>query len=317
MTNVLVTGAGGYVGGRLLRKLAADGYRLRALVREPAPRLDVAQSVFDLAEARTIDLENLCGGIDTVVHLAGENEVDAARAPAAALASTIVATERLAEAAVRTGVRRFVYMSTVHVYGARMVPDATLTEGLRPEPRATYAISRLASEHVASALASDAFELVVFRLTNSVGAPDHPNVDRWTLVTNDLCRQAALEGRLELRTSGAQWRDFIALEDVCSMVAAACRTEGKTLPSGTYNLGSGRSTTVRMLAETVQDVFARVEGKRPDLRAPDLEPEALRPKPYHVSVEHMRSRGLTAETSLVMAVEETARFCLQHREELR
>ena len=79
-----------------------------------------------------------------------------------------------------------------------------LTEDLRPEPRSSYAISRLASEHVAATLAGGAADVVVLRLTNSVGAPVDPAVDRWTLVTNDLCRQGALTGRLELRSSGVQ-----------------------------------------------------------------------------------------------------------------
>src|SRR5205085_1729863 len=124
--------------------------------------------------------------------------------------------ERLAEGCASSGVGRLVYLSTMHVYGARIVPGATLTEDMRPEPRSAYGISRLASEHVAASLAAGAYELVVLRLTNSVGAPYDPGVDRWTLVANDLCRQGAQAGQLELRSSGMQWRDFVPLRSVCA-----------------------------------------------------------------------------------------------------
>ena len=55
-------------------------------------------------------------------------------------------------------------------------------------------------------------EVVVLRLTNSIGALVAPSVNRWTLLANDLCRQAALTGRgLVSQTHGCQWRDFVAL----------------------------------------------------------------------------------------------------------
>ena len=154
----------------------------------------------------------------------------------------------------------------------------------------------------------------MLRLTNAVGAPDDPRVDRWTLVANDLCRQGALTGRLELRSSGVQWRDFVALHDVCSIVGSASRVAQPVLPPGTYNLGSGTPTTVRDLAGMVQDAFEHATGTRPDLVAPA--PEADRPQPYRVSVESAARHGLRAMTPLEEAVEETVRFCLEHREEL-
>lgn len=309
---VLVTGAGGYVGSGLVGVLGSQGWDVRALVREQADHLEVEQAVGDLAGDPEA-VQPAFADVDVVVHLAGENEVAAAREPAAALASTVLATSRVAEAAAAAGVQRLVYMSTVHVYGERMTDGSTLTEDLRPEPRAPYAVARLASEHVAASLVARGIDVVSFRLTNSLGAPADPGVDRWTLVTNDLCRQGATAGRLELRSSGIQWRDFVALRDVREIVAAACRTDDP-LPSGTYNLGSGKPTTVRELAELVQDVFERVAGTRPELSAPEPGPE--RPEPYRVSVERLATNGLRAEVPLEDAVEETVRFCLEHREAL-
>ena len=148
---MVVTGAGGYVGGGFVETLQVDGWDVHALVRRRAPHLSVEQTIADIDEDPEA-VAGACKGADTVVHLAGENEVAAAREPAAALGSTVLATERVVEEAKAAGVKRLVYMSTVHVYGERMIDGATLTEDMRPEPRATYAISRLASEHVAASL---------------------------------------------------------------------------------------------------------------------------------------------------------------------
>jgi len=238
----------------------------------------------------------------------------AAPEPAAALGSTVVASERLAEACRAAGVRRLVYLSTVHVYGARMQPGATLVEEMRAEPRSAYAISRLASEHIAAGLAADADQLVILRLTNSVGAPAAAEVDRWTLVANDLARQGALRGRLALHSAGVQWRDFVALADVCTAIGAACRTDRTGLPAGTYNLGSGTATTVLGLAHAIQDAFERRTGRRPELHAPPAPPDS--PDAYRVSVTRIEAHGLRPVTSLQDAVDETVGFCLDHREEL-
>lgn len=315
MSRILVTGAGGYVGSGLVGTLAEAGWEPRALGRRHASHLAVEQVVADLAE----DAEaaaRACEGVQAVVHLAGENEVEAARNPALALGGTVLATERLVEAVARSDVRRLVYISTVHVYGQRMTGGAMLTEDLRPEPRANYAIARLASEHIVRALASAGVEVVVFRMTNSLGAPAHPSVDRWTLLANDLCRQGATTGRLELRSAGLQWRDFVALADVRAFVAAACRVGDPLLPAGTYNLGSGRPMRARELAALVQDAFERRTGTRPELHAPEPEAGAQPPEAYHVSVERAAGYGLRAQTPVSDAVEDTVRFCIEHREAL-
>jgi UDP-glucose 4-epimerase len=307
---VLITGAGGYVGSRLTATLLERGLGVRAFGRERAPWLSVDQHVCDLADKRAGDkLARALDGVRTVVHLAGENEVAAAETPAAALAATVVATERVAEACATSEVERLVYVSTVHVYGARIAPGATLTEDMRPEPRAAYAIARLASEHIAASLAPDSYDLVVLRLTNSVGAPYDPRVRRWTLVSNDLCRQGALTGSLKLRSSGLQWRDFVPLHDVCSALAAVCEPGGSVIP-GTYNLGSGRPLTVRALAEMIQDAFEQRTGRRPALLAHPPDRDA--PEAYHVSVQRAVGVGLRMDGSIEDAVGETVDFCLEH-----
>lgn len=311
MSTVLVTGAAGYVGCGLVADLQAAGWDVRAAVREPAPHVPAEQVVGDIAHemgaaGRAVE------GADAVVHLAGDNEVVAARDPGFALSSTILATERLAAAAAEAGVGRFVYMSTMHVYGRRIEDDAVLTEDLRPEPHAPYSIARLASEYLAAARGSD-MEVVSLRLTNSLGAPAHPAVNRWTLVSNDLCRQGVRDGKLVLRSSGVQWRDFVALSDVRDVVVAAC-DHGGALPPGTYNLGSGESMTIRDLAGLVQDAVESRTGTRPPLEAP--EPEGPEPRSYTVSVERLAGHGLRSTTPISHAVDETVRFCIDHEKEL-
>jgi nucleoside-diphosphate-sugar epimerase len=121
---------------------------------------------------------------------------------------------------------------------------------------------------------------------------------------------------LRLRTSGTQWRDFVALSDVCAAIAmASSASPGRApFPTGTYNLGSGRPTTVRQLAELVQARVELATGSQPPLLAPP--PEAGPPGPYFVSTDHLAGAGWQAITPLDAAVDETLEFCLAHAGQL-
>jgi nucleoside-diphosphate-sugar epimerase len=73
-------------------------------------------------------------GATTVVHLAGHNEVIARQEPERSTEETTAMAEAARDAAVRAGVRRIVYVSTVHVYGEHLQPGADITEALPPAP---------------------------------------------------------------------------------------------------------------------------------------------------------------------------------------
>jgi UDP-glucose 4-epimerase len=305
VTRVVVAGAGGYVGGRLVAELAArPGVTVTAVVRERRPWLGAVEQVATDLRAPSAELDAALRDADALVHLAGPSEVVATRDPAGALSSTLAITAELGGAARRMDVGRVVFLSTIHVYGERAEPGAVLTEEMRPEPRHPYAIARLASEHLLRGLGVDP---VCQRRTNTVGAPADPEVDRWTLVVNDLCRQAATTGRMALRTDGLQWRDFVALDDAARIVADLATGAGRP---GTWNLGSGTATTVLAAAELVATAFEAVTGARPALEVPA--PAGTAPGPHRVDVSALARDGLVAGTPLATAVEQVARFCVEH-----
>jgi UDP-glucose 4-epimerase len=307
---IAVTGASGYVGGRLVA--AAPG--ARCLVRKRAPHLPADDQVeLDLMDPGAA-LAHALEGVDSVVHLAGHNEVVAAREPDLALTETVTAARHVAEAAAAVGARRLVYVSTVHVYGRHMGGGARLDEDTPPAPTSTYATARLASEHLVGEAAAAGTEVVVLRLTNAVGAPSDVAVDRWTLVASDLCRQAVRTGELVLRTSGRQVRDFVALGDVVDAVRCCADTGGGIRP-GTYNLGAGETRSILDLAAVVQDRFEARGAGRPAVRTTSDEPREA--DPYVVDVGRLAAAGWRATTPLVDAVDELVAFCMEHEDELR
>ncbi len=268
---ILITGGHGFVGGRLGQHFHQVGHQIilgsRALTGRPdwLPHAEVAQ--IDWHDSRA--LEQICGGVDVVIQAAGMNAQDCAADPVAALEFNGLATARLLGAASRAGVKRFIYLSTAHVYASPLV--GRITEDTCPRNLHPYATSHLAGENAVLSISQRGqIEGIVLRLSNAFGAPLHKDVNCWMLLVNDLCMQAVQNGKIVLRSSGLQQRDFIAMTEVCRVVEhLSCRDFDAPVPN-VFNLGAGKSQSVLEMAQLIQRRCRRVLGFEPELQRPEM-----------------------------------------------
>jgi UDP-glucose 4-epimerase len=241
------------------------GSRSRRAAPSWLPRAEVLRTDFnDIA-----GLREACAGIDAVVHLAGANARACAEDPALAFDVNAVSTARLVTAARQAGVRRFIYLSTAHVYGSPLcgvISEDTCARGIHP-----YAASHRAGEDVVlHAGAGGGIEALAVRLSNSFGSPMHAAADCWTLLVNDLSRQAATLRRLVLNTPGLQRRDFITLTDTSRAIAHLLRLP--RFGDGLFNLGGQWAPTVREMADRIAARCPAVLGHEVTLEIPDAAP---------------------------------------------
>jgi UDP-glucose 4-epimerase len=145
VSNILVTGASGFIGSATVAALARDGHHVRAAVRRSQVSFPAGVDVVahpDLKEA--FDWRPLLDGIEQVVHLAG---IAHTRGVAAGMHDTVNrdATARLATAAAQAGVRQFVFVSSIRAQ-CGLCADHALTERDPPAPIDGYGASKLAAE---------------------------------------------------------------------------------------------------------------------------------------------------------------------------
>jgi UDP-glucose 4-epimerase len=151
---IALTGATGFIGQHLLRKLPERGYRVRVLLRRPADvPLDAASAVIgDLARPR--NMAAALEGVDALIHSAGLAHTATGQPDSDYRLLNTDATIALAQAAQRTGVARFVFLSSIR---AQTGPTASgiVTEQLPPQPTDAYGRSKLAAEQGLADLAID------------------------------------------------------------------------------------------------------------------------------------------------------------------
>jgi UDP-glucose 4-epimerase len=306
---ILVIGGFGFVGGRVAKHLHQAGHSIvlgtRQEYRSPEwlPQAEVAHIRWHDAEA----LEDSCRGVDAVIHAAGMNAQDCAADPVAALEFNGLATARLLAAAMRAGVQRFIYLSTAHVYASPLV--GTITENTCPRNLHPYATSHLAGEHaVLAAGQRGQIQCAVLRLSNAIGAPIWKDVNCWTLLVNDLCRQAVVTGALRLHSSGTQVRDFITLEDVARAVLHLIRAETNGLGDGLFNLGGDAVMSVFSMSERVAARWKVLTGK--DLPIIRPEPSGPMPKSLTYSCDKLKAAGFSLTSQVHQEIDATLGLCM-------
>lgn len=171
---VALTGATGFIGQHLLRELPKRGYRLRVLLRRPAETPLPCASVLIGDLAKPYNMSEALQGVDAVIHSAGAAETMSGRPEDDYRLLNTEATLKLAKAAERAGVRRFVFLSSIRAQCGSAC-DTVLTETMEPKPTDAYGRSKLAAE---MGLAETGLDWAALRLVLVYGPGVQGNMGR-------------------------------------------------------------------------------------------------------------------------------------------
>jgi UDP-glucose 4-epimerase len=308
---ILITGGLGYVGGRVAKYLASDPDLALQItsrsVNANKPNWLSNGEILPWNISDNNNLTQLCEGVDTVVHFAAMNEIDSAQDPIAALEVNGVGSLRLLQFAQAAGVRRFIYFSTAHVYGVPLT--GTISEQTTPRPMHPYAIThKVAEDFVLAARDQGKIEGIVLRLSNGFGVPVAADVNRWTLLINDLCRQAVMTGKLVLRSSGLQRRDFITLQDTARCVKHFIYLSKLSCGDGLFNLGGECVLSIYKVTQLVAVRCVAVLGFNPPIERIDPQPEEQVPN-LDYSIAKLKATGFSLESKIEEEIDATLLFC--------
>ncbi|RDE23090.1 NAD-dependent epimerase/dehydratase family protein [Motiliproteus coralliicola] len=170
-SQVMVTGASGFIGRHLVRSLSQSGYQVVACVRDLSTPFNSSMSGLKLVQMKDLGeaepwSEEVFHGVDVIVHAAARVHVlaDPSSDPLACFRrDNTLATLRLAERAAQHGVRRLIYISSIKVNGEQTAGEPYTASDI-PAPEDAYGISKAEAESALFAVAENTgLEVVVIR----------------------------------------------------------------------------------------------------------------------------------------------------------
>jgi UDP-glucose 4-epimerase len=243
--HALVTGGAGFIGSHLTRALLRDGRQVTVLDNLSVGRRDVVPEGARFVHGDLRDegaVADALHGVDCVFHLAAQVTIRGSFDRFYEdLDTNVMGTARLLRAVTPAEVKWFVLASSMAVYADAATPDP-IDENHPTQPLSPYGIGKLAAEGVArQILGSRGIPFTTVRFFNTFGPGQSytPYVGVITIFVTRLLRGEAPV----IFGDGMQQRDFVHVEDIVAGTLAAPGRE-----PGTYNLGTGRGTSLNELA---------------------------------------------------------------------
>jgi UDP-glucose 4-epimerase len=315
MAKIAITGAGGFIGAYLTRRLGRDGHRVLAIdnyLRGRRSRLHSAPGEIEQIDLDVRDKEGLTrvlGGVDVMFHLAAVNGTENFYLqPALVLDVGVRGALAVCEACIEAGVPNLIVASSAEVYQTpAQVPTPETIEMIIPDPlnpRYSYGGSKLVSELIAFNYCRDKLDKVqVFRPHNIYG-PDMG----WKHVIPQLVakiHQAAIAGerQVELQGSGEETRAFCFVDDLVEGLLTMWH-RGETM--NVYHIGTDEEVSIRALAALIAEASGVDVQTRP---GPPAAGGTMRRCP---DIAKLRTLGYQPTVSLAEGVARTVAWYLAH-----
>lgn len=253
MKRTLVTGATGFVGANLVRRLLSDGHEVHVLLRPQSNswRLD------DISQQIKVHYESLENGDllsdclqrikpHWVFHLAAHGAYSWQNDLKQIILTNILGTANLLNALSQLSCESFVSAGSSSEYGYKNHPP---DEKEWLDPNSEYAIAKAAATHFCRLYAQKhELKTVILRLYSVFG----PYEDKDRLIPTII--DHGLKNKLPPLVNPEIARDFIYVDDAISAFIAAANT--KNLQPGTvYNVGTGKQTTLRDVVSLAREIF--------------------------------------------------------------
>lgn len=246
--SAFVTGATGCIGSALAARLSREGWRVVALVRNPAqagflnrlPNVELVKG--DLGEHKRI--AEAMRGCEVVFHLAAKVHAAPDTATAEFVEANVVGTQIVVDAATENQVKQFVLFSTVAVYAES---KDVLDETSATAPATAYGLSKLESERI---VRDSPLSATVFRLPVVYGPRDRGNVSKLI--------EAIRRGRYFIAGDGRNLKSMVAVENVVEAALLAANKRAR----GTYIVADARPYSQAEIAETIAELLARPAPKK-------------------------------------------------------
>ncbi len=305
---ILITGAFGYLGGRVSSFFSSiSEYEITLassrVVKIPYPSRNLKVIRIDWNDRESI--YNACKNIDVIIHSAGMNAQDCTLNPEEALRVNGIFTEKLVKSAILNNVKKIIYFSTAHVYDNPL--KGIVSEEVSPKNKHPYSTSHLAGEKaIIQAHSYGKLQGIVLRLSNCIGPPTNKNSNCWMLLVNDLCKQIIENHKMKINSNCNQLRNFIIITDVCRIVKLFTELDFRSIENIIFNVGN-ETISIKEMAMIIQKRCKLILGFLPELEINNEDTVVV--ENFEYKTDKLKAIGFNAFTSYEKEIDDLLIFC--------
>ena len=268
MARYLVTGAAGFIGSALSRRLIKEGNEVVTIDNlSTGFRENIPEAVtFIEGDCGELDvyrkIENF--SFDAIFHIAGQSSGEISfDDPVYDIKTNAQSTLLLLKLALQNGCRRLIYASTMSVYGIKA--EGAVAENDNCEPESFYGVAKLASEKYLRIFQQFGIQTTSLRLFNVYGPGQNMKNLKQGMVSIFLA-QMLRDRQIIVKGSPDRFRDFIYIDDVVEAFLRCLTSEGSK--SRVINIGTGKKTKVSEVIESLtacqkDNINVKYEGGTP------------------------------------------------------
>jgi len=251
MANYLVTGAAGFIGAALAGRLVSSGHTVVTIDNLSTGFVDNIPDGVAFIEGDCADpvvYEQIPQArYDAIFHIAGQSSGEISfEDPIYDIKTNAESTLLLLKFALKNGCKRFIYASTMSVYGVK--PDMPISEDERCVPESFYGVAKLASEHYMRIYQQYGIESTAMRLFNVYGPGQNLGNLRQGMVSIFIA-QMVDNGLIHVKGSPERYRDFIYIDDVVNAFVTSINSIAAN--GQVINVATGVRTTVGELLKSI------------------------------------------------------------------
>ena len=284
-----VTGANGFIGSYLCNYLLKNGHQVIASSRSILPEIKTVLTGAEFIEADVLspEFEKLKIEADCIIHLAASNDI-VSKNLAKGIELSATGTVNTLKLAVNNKISKFIFYSTLQVYGTEL--SGNYDEHTLTKPENDYAMNHLFGEMYVE-LFSRKFGLktLVVRPSNIYGRFLSSKINRWTLVPGCLIKEAFEKGTITLLSSGNQNRNFISLEQLSYYTETVAKKMDKLFD--TINFVSDDFKRIVDVAVLTKEILKKDFAKDVELIIKSDQPE--KSNPFSFNYEKLKQYGIT------------------------
>lgn len=266
---ILVTGGAGFIGGYLVDFLLNNHHKVTIydnLSNSSKSTLNsLTKKGAQFIKGDILDYNRLVKsskGFDLAIHLAAKIDVaESVLHPEKVENTNVNGTVNVLKCCIENNIKKIIFSSSAAVYGNS---DVTVNENTKASPLSPYGESKLLAEDQIKKIAKNNLAYIILRLFNIYGKRQN---NQYAGVITKFAENISKDNPLVIYGDGEQTRDFVSISDVIDAFDCAIKTNS----SGTYNIASGKSISIKELVKMFLDIFRKkIETKYQSVKKEDI-----------------------------------------------